>query len=68
MNFSRIGQWAQLSDDGHYSVACVRVNDLYRFEAWHLNGGPGKDASLGVFDDAEAARNACREHKGRVAA
>ena len=38
MIFKRIGQWAQVSDCGHYSVACARVNSAYRFEAWHLMG------------------------------
>lgn len=64
MNFTRAGQWVELSDDGNYTVACVRVNDAYRFEAWHITGKPGTAAeALGVFNNAEDARNACREHK-----
>ena len=64
MNFSRIGQWAQVSEDGQYTVACTRVNDVYRFEAWHIGEKPA--VALGVFPDANAARAACREHKERT--
>lgn len=63
MNFSRVTPWAQVSDCGHYSVACARVNGAYRFEAWHL---PGKAELLGSFDNAEDARKACTEHKKRL--
>ncbi|MGA7537880.1 MAG: hypothetical protein WBW93_03830 [Steroidobacteraceae bacterium] len=59
--WKRVGQWHAISEDGHYTVACVRVNGAYRFEAWYLRGG--KDASLGVFDDAESAREVCRKHQ-----
>ena len=63
MNFTRIGEWAQVSEDGQYSVACIRTKDAYKFEAWHLNGGPGKDVNLGIFDAAEVARDACYKHQ-----
>ena len=66
LRWKRAGQWVELSDDGNYTVACARVNGVYRFEAWHLTGG--KAEPLGVFDNAEDARNTCRGHKGRVAA
>lgn len=66
MNFTRIGQWAQLSDCGKYTVCCIRTADAYKFEAWHLNGGPGKDKSLGTFDTAEVARDACRKHQDEL--
>lgn len=70
MRFNRVGAWHEISECGAYTVAAVRVNDRYKFEAWKLVPEKGKTAlSLGVFDDAEAARNACREHKaGKVAA
>lgn len=61
--WQRVGQWSQVSDCGKYSVACTRVNGAYRFEAWHLKGGAGKDELLGIFDAAEDARDACRKHK-----
>ncbi len=63
LSWNRVSQWAQVSDDGQYSVACIRVKDAYRFEAWHLNGGPGKDVNLGIFDAAEVARDACYKHR-----
>ena len=67
MKFARIGQWAQISECRKYSVSCVRVNDAYRFEAWHLKGGPSKGVSLGIFADATQARAACDEHAAKQA-
>lgn len=68
VGWNRVSQWAQVSDCGQYSVACVRVNDAYRFEAWKQTPGKAPE-SLGIFDDAEAARQVCREHKaGKEAA
>lgn len=64
MNFTRTGQWAQVSDDGRYTVACVRVKDAYRFEAWHVGAKPA--VALGVFDNAEDAREACAKHGDKL--
>lgn len=59
VNFSRIGQWALVSDCGRYTVTCIRTANGYKFEAWH-RGPP--ETNLGIFSDAEAARQRCREH------
>ena len=64
--WTRVTQWAQVSSDGQYSVACIRVRDAYKFEAWHLKGGPGTDTALGLFDAAEVARDACRKHQDEL--
>lgn len=60
MTFTRIGQWAQLSDCGKYTVCCIKTAEGHKFEAW-FRGNP--DRPLGLFSDAEAARQSCREHE-----
>lgn len=57
MKFQRTGQWAQLSDNGNYSIACASVYGEYTFQAW-------KKASpqwvlLGTCKTAAEARDLC---------
>lgn len=69
MNFTRMGQWHEISDDGAYTVAASRVGDRFKFQAWKLAAEKGRAASLlGTFDEASAARACCQEHRGGVAA
>lgn len=71
MNFTRMGQWYEISECGEYTVAASRVNDRFKFQAWKLAADSGKTATLlGTKDDAEEAREICRQHKktGKVAA
>jgi len=70
VNFKRMGEWYEISDCGAYTVAASRVQDRFKFQAWKLAAEKGKTATLlATRDDAEAARQACRDDKeGRVAA
>lgn len=67
MNFTRMGQWYELSDCGGYTVAASRVQDRFKFQAYKLAPGKGQTAELlGTFDDAEGARGRCRAHRERI--
>jgi hypothetical protein len=70
VRFDRVGQWHEISECGAYTVAASRVGDRFKFQAWKLAAEKGKSATLlATRDDAEAARQACRDHKdGRLAA
>ena len=64
MNFTRMGDWYELSDCGCYTVACTRGGDEFKFHGWLLAPSPGKVSQLlGTFDKAEDARECCRQHR-----
>jgi len=69
VTFTRIGEWYEISDDGAYTVAAARVQDRFKFQCWKLAAEKGKTATLlGTFDEADAARQCCREHRDGVRA
>lgn len=64
MNFERVGQWAELSECKRYTVAASKVRGAFKFQAWRVN--PGEMATLlGTEDDAESARQLCRDDVSR---
>lgn len=62
MKFNRISAWAEVSEDGRYTVSAHKVAGKYGFQAWRKPPAGSKDiaALLGTKDDAEAARELCR--------
>lgn len=63
MNFTRMSDWHEISDCGAYVVSAASVKGRFKFQAWKLAAQSGKTASLlGTFDDAEPARELCRQH------
>lgn len=68
MNWSRVTQWAEVSDCERYTVCVVRINERYTFEAWRRATMKGHaPESLGTFDSPEEARKICEEHAAAVA-
>jgi len=57
VKFNRLTDWHEMSEDRAYTVACVRVDGRFRFEAWNVTRRPA--VSLGVFDTAQEARGCC---------
>lgn len=63
MKFNRATQWAEVSDCGGYSVAAAKCGPLFKFSACRLRTAQQRPAELlGTFDDAEAARECCRQN------
>ena len=64
MNFSRLSDWHEISDDGAYTVCAALVGDRFKFQAWKLAAEQGRAATLlGTTDQADAAREICRQHR-----
>lgn len=61
MKFTRINQWAWLSDCGRYSIAASRLDDKYGYTSWFV---VPKQVSqcLGQTHDPAQARKYCEEH------
>lgn len=60
MKFHRIGNWAELSDCGLFTVAATRHQGRYLFTAFRVPVVQGAMAtSLGTFSDSQAARDCC---------
>jgi len=59
MKFQRIGSWAEVSDDGAYTVSAHRVNGQFGFQAWRRPKSKGMAELLGTFPEASEARAAC---------
>lgn len=69
MNFNRISDWHEMSDDGAYTVAATRTRDKFKFQGWILAPSAGVTSQLlGTFDDAESARECCRKHREQARA
>lgn len=64
MNFDRIGQWAEMSECKRYTVATSKVGGAFKFQAFRINANPPATL-LGTKDDAESARQLCRDHVSR---
>jgi hypothetical protein len=58
MKFTRVSDWAEVSECNGYSVCAAQVMGRYKFQAWCI-----PLTLLGTHYDAEACRQLCREHK-----
>jgi len=68
MKFERITQWAELSECKRYAVSASKVMGKFKFQA-STEGEAGQPwVLLGTTDDAESARQLCRDHKRSAAA
>ncbi len=67
MKFTRMGEWYELSDCGCYTVCAARVGERFKFQAWLLSPTKGQPGELlDTFDDAQAARDYCKDHRELV--
>ena len=65
MIFTRVSDWAEVSEDGRYSVAAIKGKDGYSFEAWRRDRPV---TCLGRFPDAKQARACCETDAERKVA
>jgi hypothetical protein len=64
MNFKRMSDWHEISDDGRYVVSAAHVIDRYRFQGFLLAPEKGKTSELlGTYDSAPEARQCCEDHE-----
>jgi hypothetical protein len=61
VKFNRVSDWAEVSEDGRFSVAMIRTKGRYTFEAWRCGTKQKQAENLGSFPDIEQARQRCRE-------
>lgn len=59
MKFERVSKWAEQSECHRYTVAAVRVNGVYHFEAWRLTSNSHPGIPLGSDRSASRARDLC---------
>lgn len=60
MKFTRITDWAEISDCGRYTVAASRHGGMFLFTAFRVPVVQGQMATeLGTFKDSQGARDCC---------
>lgn len=63
MNWSRVSQWAEISDCERYTVCVANVRGRFVFTAWlRASTKTLAPTELGCFGDSAPAKAACEEH------
>jgi len=57
MKFTRVGDWAEISECKRFTVALIQVNGRFTFEAWQCQ----PRQKLGTFTTIEEARQKCEQ-------
>lgn len=63
LNWTRVTDWAQVSDCGRYSVSACKVMGVFKFEAWYR--AKGKEQNLGIFEESAQGRRVCENHAAK---
>lgn len=62
MNWSRVSQWAEISDCERYTVCVAKVLNRYVFTAWRrATTKTLAPTELGCFDDIALAKDAAQK-------
>jgi hypothetical protein len=61
IEWTRAGQWHEVSDCGRYKVCAAKIDGKYVFQAW-CGSKPGEILHTG---EVEQCRSACDTHRAR---